>query len=189
MHPVLCCWYTCEILASFLPQWKNDAVWSRAIDSEKKHFTPLENVKFPFWGTNFYSCQVQESVFPTFQLKPQPASLKGCCFGQQLLNTLRSSLCFSSLGCFLSACAAQGTDSSQYKYEPESHYEGTFSEKPNTIGMCGDIPKRVQSSLRQEWIQELKLSLLYSSYFWLCGLVWLHFLLLRTAMGCRECHF
>lgn len=96
---------------------------------------------------------------------------------------------FSSLCCFLSAHAARGTDSSQYKYEPESHYEGPFSEKPNTIGLCGDIPKRIQSSLRQEWIQELKLSLLYLSYFWLCGLVWLHFLLLSTAMGCRECQF
>lgn len=70
-------------------------------------------------------------------------------FGRALRSNLSGSLLgFTSL---LSARAAPGTDSSQYKYGPERHsFDGPFGEKPNTIGLCGDIPKRAGSSLRQE---------------------------------------
>lgn len=161
--------------ARFLPavyHSERTMLFRGTIDSEKEDFRPLENV-VPLLRYQLLLLPSPRECVSHLPVKTAASLPEGLSLGfeRQLLNTQRSSLCFSSLDCFLSARAAPGTDSSQYKYEPESHYEGPFREKPNTIGLCGDIPKRVQSSLRQEWIQELKLSLLYLSYSWLCGLV------------------
>lgn len=62
----------------------------------RRNISDLWRMSFPSWGTNFYSCQVQESVFLTFKLKPQPASLKGCCLALgSSFSTLRDLHCVS----------------------------------------------------------------------------------------------